>query len=210
MAFLIQPNIAYLLVLTGVLLLLLTIDESKFTLTKAGMVLCFLAGLYAFISLKGNAWAFLMVALSPLPYFVAIRGRRGHKPLFLLTLIMLALGGVYLFVDGDGRPAVDDGLAGVVSVVYGCFLWIGTERMRNVEGLRPSEDPGSLVGLLGEVRTDIEAHSTGSVFVEGEVWQARSQQPIPAGRTVRVLRQDGFVLTVKEAPKLTKKRDRDS
>lgn len=205
MAFLINPNVAYLLVVTGILILLLTFNEPKFTLLKVAMVVCFLAGGYEFVYLKGNAWAFLVVVLSPLPYFIAIRQRRIHKPLFLSTITMLALGGVFLFVDGDNRPDVVYGLAGIVSVVYSCFIWIGTDHMRNTEGTRRSEDLGSLVGMMGEVRTDIEAHSTGFVLVEGEWWQARSQNPVPAGRTVRILRQDGFVLTVKEAAKLTKK-----
>lgn len=169
------------------------------------MVLCFLAGGYEFVYLKGNAWAFLVVALSPLPYFLALQRRQMVKPLFLVTILSLALGGVFLFVDEQGSPIVDYGLAGIVSMLYTLFLWIGTERLRNVEGRRLSEDPTSMVGLIGEVRTEIELHSTGFVLVEGELWQARSKDPVPAGRTVRVLRQDGFVLTVKEVNRFAKK-----
>lgn len=205
MAFLIQPAVAYLLVITGMLLLLLTFNESKATLLRTAMVLCFLAGGYEFVYLKGNAWAFLVVALSPLPYFLALQRRQMVKPLFLVTILSLALGGVFLFVDEQGSPIVDYGLAGIVSMLYTLFLWIGTERLRNVEGRRLSEDPTSMVGLIGEVRTEIELHSTGFVLVEGELWQARSKDPVPAGRTVRVLRQDGFVLTVKEVNRFAKK-----
>lgn len=55
----------------------------------------------------------------------------------------------------------------------------------------------SIVGLIGEAQTDIEAHSASPVLAEGEIWQARSKKN-PAGRIVRVLRQDGFWLTVKK------------
>jgi membrane protein implicated in regulation of membrane protease activity len=41
--------------------------------------------------------------------------------------------------------------------------------------------------------------------VEGVLWQARSKKAIPVGSTVRVLRLDGFWLTVKELETLTKK-----
>ena len=205
MAFLINPNIAYLLVVAGILLLLLTFTESKYLLPKVGMVLCFIAGGYGFVSLKGNPWAFLVVALSPLPYFIAIRQVQIHNPLFFITILMAAIGAAFLFVDQDGRPVVNYGLVGLVSALFGKIIWSVSERMRNAEGTRPSNDPGSVVGLMGQTRTDLEAHSTGSVLVEGEVWQARSKEPIPAGRMVRILRQDGFVLTVKEAAKLTKK-----
>lgn len=205
MSFLIHPNVAYLLLTTGMLLLLLTFNESKSPLLRTAMLLCLLAGGYEFVYLKGNAWAFLVVALSPLPYFLALHRRQMVKPLFLVSILLLALGGVFLFVDEKGSPIVNYGLAGIVSMVYTLFLWIGTERLRNAEGRMLSEDPTSMVGLVGEVRTDIEAHSTGFVLVEGELWQARSKDPIPAGRTVRVLRQDGFVLTVKDAKRLAKK-----
>lgn len=66
------------------------------------------------------------------------------------------------------------------------------ERLRNREGAMISHDPDSVIGLLGETITDIEAHSAGSVLVGGEVWQARSKELIPVGSTVRVLRQEGF------------------
>jgi membrane-bound ClpP family serine protease len=79
------------------------------------------------------------------------------------------------------------------------------ERLRSVEGAILSNDPDSVVGLIGETRSEIESHSAGSVLIEGEVWLARSKKPIPAGSMVRVVRQDGFVLTVKETEKLTKK-----
>ncbi|HLA08330.1 MAG TPA: NfeD family protein [Anaerolineales bacterium] len=202
MEFLINPNVAYLLIVTAVMLLLLTFNEPKSTLPKVGMVLCFVAAGYEFVYLKGNPWAFLVVALSPLPFFIAIRETRMHLP--LITILMLTIGSFFLFVDQDGRPVVNYGLAGVVSVFCGSFIWIVIGRMRNAQGARLSNDPDSVVGMIGEARTDIEAHSAGSVLVEGELWQARSKKPIPAGGTVRVLRQDGFVLTVKEAEKLTK------
>jgi len=93
----------------------------------------------------------------------------------------------------------------VVSLLSAIVIWILSERLRNVEGKRLGDDPDSIVGLIGETITDIEAHSAGSVLINGELWQARSKEPIPASSTVRVVRQDGFWLTVKKAPKLTQK-----
>jgi membrane-bound ClpP family serine protease len=84
-------------------------------------------------------------------------------------------------------------------------MWLLSEGLRNAAGARVGNDPDSVIGLIGETQTDIEAHSAGSVLIEGEIWQARSKEPIPAGSTVRVLRQDGFWLTVKKVEKATKK-----
>jgi membrane-bound serine protease (ClpP class) len=204
MGFLINPNFAYLLIVTAVMLLLLTICNPKSNLPKIGMALCLVVVGYEFVYLKGNPWAFLVVAFSPLPFFIAIRQTPVHLPLLGVTILMLTIGSFFLLVDQNGHPIVNYGLAGLVSALCGSFIWIGAGRMRNAEGARLSNDPDSVVGLIGEARTDIEAHTAGSVLVEGELWQARSKEPIPAGSTVRILREDGFVLTVIKADKLTK------
>lgn len=204
MAFLTNPNLAHLFVVVGVMLLLLTNINPKSTRLKIGMGLCLLAAGVEFGFLKVNPWAFLVVALSPLPFFIAVRQARSQNPLFLISILMLVVSSVFLFVDQNNRLVVNYALAGFVSSICGAFIWITTEGIRNAEGARLSNDPDSVVGLIGETRTDIEPHSAGSVLVEGELWQARSKKPIPAGTMVRILRQDGFWLTVKEVEKLTK------
>ena len=203
MEFLINPTIAYLLIVTAVMLSLRVFNDPKSLWPKVGMVLCFVAAGVELFYLKWNPMALLVVALSPMPLFIAIYQTRLHSSLFLITILMLTLGSAFLFVDQNNRPVVD--LAGIVSVFCATFIWITTNRLRNAEGKRLSNDPDSVVGLIGEVRTDIESHSAGSVLVEGELWQARSKKPIPAGAAVRILRQDGFWLTVKEVEKLPQK-----
>jgi membrane-bound serine protease (ClpP class) len=205
MAFLINPNIAYLLVVTGIMLLLWTFNNPKSNWPKFLMVVCFIAAAYEFVFLKENPWAFLVVALSPLPFSYAIRHKRPRSPLYLITIAMLSFGSVSLFVDENNSPVIDYGLAGIVSVFCASFILIGVERLRSAGSAMLSNDPDSVVGLIGETRSEIESHSAGSVLIEGELWQARSKKPIPAGSTVRVVRQDGFVLTVKETEKFTKK-----
>ena len=47
----------------------------------------------------------------------------------------------------------------------------------------------------GETKMEIEAHATGLVLVDGELWPARSKTPIPSGSMVRVIRHNGYVIT---------------
>jgi membrane-bound ClpP family serine protease len=156
------------------------------------------------IYLRVNPWAFLVVALSPLPFFSAVRQERPQNPLFLLSIAMLNIGSFFLFVDQENQLLVSNRWAWV-AVLSAIILWLSIERLRNVEGARVSNAADSVVGLLGETITDIEPYSAGSVLVDGVVWQARSKEPIPAGKTVRVVRHDGFWLTVKKAEKLSKR-----
>lgn len=198
MEFLINPTVAYLLIVTTVMLLSLTIIDNTFTVSKYGMILCLVAAGYELFYLEVNPWAFLVVALSPLLFRLAIRQTPAHVSPVAIAILMLALGSFYLFLDENGRPVVNYGLVGFVSTMCGAVISITIERMRNAEGVRLSNYPDSVIGLIGKARTDIEAHSAGSVMVEGELWQACSKKPIPAGSTVRILRQNGFWLTVKE------------
>lgn len=205
MEFLINPTVAYILIVTTVMLLSLTIIDNKFTVSKYGMILCLVAAGYELFYLEVNPWAFLVVALSPLLFRLVIRQTPAHLSPVAIAILMLALGSFYLFLDENGHPVINYRLTGLIFTLYSIFIWITIGRMRNAQGIRLSHNPDSVIGLIGETRTDIEAHSGGSVLVGGELWQARSKTAILAGSTVRVLRLDGFWLTVKELETLTKK-----
>ena len=84
----------------------------------------------------------------------------------------------------------------MVSVFGGLFIWLTVERRRTV-GKAPLIGD-TLVGMTGEVWVAIEPFSLGSVRIEGELWQARSKEMLPAGALVRVIRQEGVTLTVKK------------
>jgi membrane-bound serine protease (ClpP class) len=66
---------------------------------------------------------------------------------------------------------------------------------------RPTHDLSGLIGQVGEARTRV--NEEGSVFVDGELWSARSEQPIPAGSPIRVLRREGFILIVEKKADIT-------
>ena len=205
MGIIISPTVAYLLIFAGVMLLLIMFNDTKYSLPKlAAMVFCFLAGLAEFIILNGNAWAFLIVVLSPLPYFVAMRQERLHSPLYVLTIFMLSIGSAYLFVDENNQPLANLGIAGMVSVFGGLFVWLTVQRRRTADKAPLIGD--TLVGMTGVVWIAIEPFSPGSVRIEGELWRAHSKEMIPAGTLVRVIRQDGITVTVKKVEDLPTKK----
>jgi len=82
----------------------------------------------------------------------------------------------------------------------GALLFFGfglTVAMRARERIQSAQV--GLVGLVGEVRTDLAPE--GGVYVKGSLWRARSMNgPIPKGRRVRVRGIDGLILRVQEEP----------
>jgi membrane-bound serine protease (ClpP class) len=207
MEIIINPKVAYLLIFTGVMLLLIMFNDTKYSWPKAGtMAFCILVGVAEFFILDGNPWAFLVVVLSPLPYFIAVRQERLHHPLFLLTIFMLTIGSAYLFVDEDGRPLANLGLAGMVSIFGGLFIWVIIQRSQTAGKSQLIGD--TLVGMTGEVWIAIEPFSLGSVRIDGELWQARSKEMLQAGTLVRVMRQNGNTLTVKKIENIKSSREK--
>jgi membrane-bound serine protease (ClpP class) len=199
MEFLLNPNVAYVLIVAATMLALTAIVVPGTGLPEIGLVLCLgLAG-YSVYSLGINGWALLVVSLSVIPFVFALRVKRLRLPLLALSILMLIGGSVFLFVDTKGWPSVNPLLAGIVSIFCGGFIWIAVDRVLVAQQARPSNNPDALIGKIGETRTEINAD--GSVQINGELWSARSEKPIAAGSPVRIVQREGFVLVVEKVPK---------
>ncbi len=203
MAFLINPNIAYLSIVGAVIFVMLTFVMPRTRAPIVGFVICLALTWYEISQLKANPWDLVIAVLSPIPFYIAVRTSRLHFPLLLLSLMALTIGSYFIFTDQNGTPTVSLNLVMVVSLLSALFAWGAYNRQiqkRNEEGIY---DPDSVVGLIGEARTEID--SSGLVLLEGEIWRARSKTPIPAGSAVRVIRSGGGLLTVQKVERLSKK-----
>lgn len=203
MEFLINPNIAYLSIVGAVLFVMLTFVMPRSRIPFVGFVICLALAWYEISQLKADFWPLIIAVLSPIPFYIAVRTSRLHYPLLFLSLIALTIGSYFIFTDQNGTPTVNLNLVIGVSFLCALFAWGAYNRQiqkRNEEGIY---DPDSVVGLIGEARTEID--SSGLVLLEGELWRARSKTPIPAGSKVRVIRSGGGLLTVQKAESLSKK-----
>jgi len=203
MEFLINPNIGYLSIVGAVIFVMLTFVMPRSRIPIVGFVICLALTWYEISQLKANTWDLIIAVLSPIPFYIAVRTSRLHFPLLLLSLLMVTIGSYFIFTDQNGTPTVNLILVEAVSLLSALFAWAAYNRQiqkRNEEGIY---DPDSVVGLIGEARTEID--SSGLVLLEGEIWRARSKTPIPAGSAVRVIRSGGGLLTVEKAEKLSKK-----
>jgi membrane-bound serine protease (ClpP class) len=59
---------------------------------------------------------------------------------------------------------------------------------------KPQTGTGGLLDEIGIVKTAIDPE--GKVFVHGELWQARSTEPIDVGTKVRVIGVDNLIIDV--------------
>ncbi|MFN8433195.1 MAG: NfeD family protein [Anaerolineales bacterium] len=193
MDFLLDPNIAYLFLLGGVVLAFLAIVTPGTGMLEVGAIFCFLLAGYAVYNLPMNWWALLILFLSVAPFLYAVQKPR--RELFLgVSILLLVIGSVFLFAVDGWKPAVNPLVALFSSGVVAAFLWIVVRKSIQAADARPTHDLGVLVGQMGEARTAV--HQEGSVYINGELWSARSVSEISAGSHVRVVAREGFVLVV--------------
>jgi membrane-bound ClpP family serine protease len=202
MEFLINQNLTYILIVTAVMLMLTTILFPRSILPKIGILLCLGAAGFEMYHIKANPWALLITALSPLPFFFATRYSSLRRQLLLLTVVILISGSVFLFTDQNGGPAINLGLVPLVSIFCALFILVAAESHLNAEDAKRGASPDPYIGVIGLASTEID--DIGLVQIDGETCPARSDQPIPAGSRVRILKCEGRVLVVKKVEKLSR------
>lgn len=195
MDFLLNPNIAYLFLLGGVLMSMLALATPGTGFFEVGAFFCIALAGYGIYNLSFNWWALALIFLSVVPFVYSLQ--KPKRELFLgISIVVLIVGSIFLFPSQTGGPAVNLLVAFIASVLVAGFLWVAVGKSIQAAYTRPSHDLDALIGQVGEAKTKIL--DEGSVQVAGELWTARSVKPIKSGTAVRVVRRDGFVLIVEK------------
>ncbi|GAB4450962.1 MAG: hypothetical protein OHK0041_13430 [Anaerolineales bacterium] len=195
MDFLLNPNVAYLLLLAGVLMAMLALATPGTGFFEVGALISLTLAGYGIYNLSFNWWALTLIFLSVIPFVFSLRKPKGEVYL-AVSILVLVVGSIFLFPSQTGGPAVNLFVAFAASVLVAGFLWIAVGKSLQAAQIRPAHDLDALIGQIGEAKTRI--HDEGSVQVGSELWSARSEKPIKAGSSVRVLRRDGFILIVEK------------
>lgn len=195
MEFLLDPNVAYLLLLGGVVLTLMAVATPGTGFFEVGAFFCLALAGYAIYNLSFNLWALIVIGLSIVPFVYAVQKPK-REWMLALSILLLVVGSVFMFAREGGVPAVNPLVAVTASALTAGFLWIAARKTMEAAFTRPAHDLDALIGQIGEAVTDI--HEEGSVQVGGELWSARSGTSIKEGNKVRVVRRDGFVIVVEK------------
>jgi len=193
MEFITDPNIAYVLLVLGSILTLLAIVTPGTGALEIGALFSLALSGFAAYRMGFNLWALVVLTLMLVPFIYAIR--KPKREIYLAaSIIMLIIGSIYLFPSQGLRPSVNPYLAVTVSIFSSAFIWLIILKTLAAMHSRPNHDLGSLIGQIGETKTIV--HHEGSVQMDGELWSARSEKRISAGKQVRVVSRDGFTLII--------------
>lgn len=196
MNIILDPNVAYLLIVIGFMLTIFAIITPGTGLFEVGAVIILGLAAWRALELAINVWALVVLVAGLVPFIFAVRNKQRTLNL-VLTLAAFVIGSAFLFrTEVWWRPAVHPVLAIVTSITAGSLIWLMMSKVLEAESKSPAHDLSELIGGIGEARTDI--HIDGSVYIHGELWTAESDTLIKAGQFVKVLSRNGFVLKVEE------------
>lgn len=196
----IPPTLAYLVLMGSIFLSLLALLAPGTGMLELAALLGWIFTGYAVYQLGITLWALFLLLLSVFPFFYALR-QSGWKRRVLLgcALLGMGVGSAFLFPNPEGKawsPAVDPWIVSVVVLFFVFASWFAAQKIRQALIQRPAHTLDTLIGEVGETRTRV--YHEGTIYVRSELWSARSQKPIPAGRPVRIIGREGFVLLVEE------------
>ena len=193
-----SPDLAVLLLMAGALGLYLEFTQPGMVLPGVLGVACLVLGAIA-LQILPFSWLGLIVFLSGLVLLTAEVFVGSYGLLFALGVGCVLVGGKMIF----DLPDVSDLRVSFWSVLVpavagmGLCVAIAIFGIGRTVGRKQTVGVADLIGLVG--RADSALLPEGSVFVRGEYWTARSDEPVAAGERVEVLAVEGMRLRVRRA-----------
>ena len=191
---LINPNIAYILMILGFYGLLFEITHPGVWFPGVAGLICLILAFYAFHTLPTN-YAGLALILLAIVLFIAEVKVTSYGLLSLAGIVCMLLGSLFLvdstaeFMQISLQIIVPVVLSTAAIFVFLISLAVRAQRQKGVTGLE------GLVGAVAEVTVPLP---NGKVMVEGEIWDAVSNDPVKKGQKVKVISVEGMKLTVKK------------
>ncbi len=196
LSFLVNPNLAFLLLLIGALLIYVEVTHAGMILPGVIGGLCLLLAVTGFSFLPVTATGVLLL-LAALGLFVAEIFVNSFGLLALLGIIALALGGIMLVDVPNQEFGVDPVLAISAALAFGAItVLLGMLVLRTLRRRTTTGGEG-MIGKEGTAVTDVGA--SGKVMLNGEYWQAFADPSIPKGTPVRCVELDGLRVRVEPA-----------
>jgi membrane-bound serine protease (ClpP class) len=188
-----DPNVAYILMMLGTLGLIFELSNPGAILPGVIGGISLILAFFAFQSLPIN-YAGLLLILFAIVLFVAEVKVTSHGVLAIGGIVAMALGSLMLFDAPDASFRVSWlVIAPTVAITAGFFLFALTVSLRAF-GRPPALGADALNGQLAVAVGPLGPE--GQVKVQGEIWRARADRPIPDGARVRIVGVDGLTLRV--------------
>jgi membrane-bound serine protease (ClpP class) len=193
LSYLMDPNLAFILLAIGALALYAEFNHPGAVIPGTVGVVFILLAAFA-LNLLPVRFAAIAMIIGAFALFAAEAKFASHGVLTTGGIVLLTLGGLFLVDAPIPEMRVHLATALAVSIPLGlitAFLMSVAMRARRNKIVTGQQ---GLIGEIGIAQTQLAP--AGKVFVHGELWDAVSTIPIPAGEQIVVRQVDGLTLRV--------------
>lgn len=197
--FIVNPNVAFLLILAGIIGILIEVFSPGLIVPGATGLVSFVVGLFGSSQLPITATGVVLLVIG-----VALLVAETQLPtggiMGVLGVIALAISGLLLYDTGSDGFGVSAPLVIAIAVVFGLVLLFVSRKVMEAHRGQVYAGFEELMGAEGDVRVPIDP--TGQIFIQGALWRAEpvdglEGQVIPSGDRVRVEAVEGLTLRVR-------------
>jgi membrane-bound serine protease (ClpP class) len=195
LAILSNPNIAYILMMIGLVGLYFELSNPGAIFPGVIGGICLILSFFAFRTLPVNYAGVLLILLGVIMFIAEIK-IPSYGLLTVGGVISLALGSIMLFESPlPYLRASFTVIIPTVLVTAGFFIMAVTMTIR-AHMAKPATGREGLVGEIGRATTRLAPE--GKVFVHGEFWNAYSDEIIEPGERIRILKVERLELKVEK------------
>jgi membrane-bound serine protease (ClpP class) len=190
-----DPNVAYILMMIGIYGILFEIYSPGAIFPGVAGGISIILALYAFQTLPIN-YAGLALILLGVIFFILELKVVSYGALGIAGVISLVIGSIMLIDLPSGILSISYTTIIIVAVLTGVFFFGVLSYAIKAQLSKVKTGREGLVGEEGVALTDVL--DGGKVFVHGEIWNGKSEEPIQEGEKVIVTALEGFVVRVKK------------
>ena len=192
-----NPNVAYLLMMAGVLGLYVEFTHPGVFFPGIAGGICLLLGMTALqvlpINYSGLALVGLGIVLLVSELFLPSFGVLGVG-----GIIAFVLGSLLLFDTPESDLTIDRSIVYAAAATFAAFTFFVSYLVFGSQRRKPALGKEGLLGEIGEIRQRIVSdRGDGRIFVHGEYWNATASETMDVGERAEVIAINGMRLTVR-------------
>jgi membrane-bound serine protease (ClpP class) len=205
-----DPNVAYMLLMLGILGIFFEISQPGVILPGAIGALALLLAFFGFQTLPVNYVGFLLILLAIILFILEVKVV-SYGMLTVGGLIAMTFGSLILVDSPEPYLQISRTVIAATVLVCGSFISLVLYFVVRVQKTRFVSGLEGMIGERGEAVTALDPR--GLVHVHGEYWDARAEETIAAGSEIEIVRSEAnlklLVRAVKAAPEVSTAKEKD-
>jgi len=196
LGWLVDPNIALLLLVVGALLIYLEFNTPGTIVPGALGTLMVLLAIFG-LNLLPIRYTAVLLLVAALGLLVLEAKVGGHGALAIAGIVSLTFGMLTLVAAPVPEMAISPWIAFAVSAAFGVITVFLLRLAIRAREMKSRLGADALVGAAAQAMEPLAPE--GHVLVEGEIWRAVASVPVAAGGTLRVVGHEQYLLRVEPA-----------